>query len=122
MALHAPSLEFAVIMEHCYLLMNEIKELVERIPLGSHFLLLQQEKTFVLAQTVKNLPAMQETWGPRSPGGGSGYPLQYSCLENSTGRGAWQAIVYGVSKESDMTDQLTLLLFNHGTLLLLMNE
>ena len=70
-------------MEHCYLLVNEIKELVERIPLGSHFLLLQQEKTFVLAQTVKNLPAMQETWEPRSPGGGSGYPLQYSCLENS---------------------------------------
>ena len=76
----------------------------------------------MLAQTVKNLPAMQETWGPRSPGGGNGYPLQYSCLENSTGGGAWQAIVYGVSKESDMTDQLTLSLFNHGTLLLLMNE
>ena len=34
----------------------------------------------------------------RSPGEGSGYPLQYSCLENSTGRGAWQAIVHGVTK------------------------
>ena len=30
-------------------------------------------------------------------------PLQYSCLGNPTDRGAWQAIVYGVAKESDMT-------------------
>ena len=36
-------------------------------------------------------------WG-RSPGGGYGNPLQYSCLENPVGRGAWWAIVYGVSK------------------------
>ena len=28
----------------------------------------------------------------------NGYPLQYSCLENSTDRGAWWAIVHGVSK------------------------
>ena len=34
----------------------------------------------------------------RSPGEWNGYPLQYSCLENSTDRGAWQAIVHGVSK------------------------
>ena len=34
----------------------------------------------------------------RSPGGGSGYPLQYSCLENSITRGAWQATVHGVTK------------------------
>ena len=27
----------------------------------------------------------------RSPGGGDGNPLQYSCLENSMDRGAWQA-------------------------------
>ena len=27
----------------------------------------------------------------RSPGGGHENPLQYSCLENSTDRGAWQA-------------------------------
>ena len=34
----------------------------------------------------------------RSPGEGNGYPLQYSCLENSMDRGAWQAAVQGVSK------------------------
>ena len=33
-----------------------------------------------------------------SPGEGKGYPLQYSCLENSMDRGAWQATVHGVSK------------------------
>ena len=34
----------------------------------------------------------------RSPGGGNGYPLQYSCLENSMDRGAWWAAVHGVTK------------------------
>ena len=38
-----------------------------------------------------------------SPGGGNGNPLQYSCLENPMDRGAWQATVLGVIKESDMT-------------------
>ena len=32
----------------------------------------------------------------RTPG--EGYPLQYSCLENSMNRGAWQATVHGVPK------------------------
>ena len=34
----------------------------------------------------------------RSPGKGNGNPLQYSCLENSMDRGAWQATVHGVTK------------------------
>ena len=34
----------------------------------------------------------------RSPGEENGNPLQYSCLENSTDRGACQAIVHGVTK------------------------
>ena len=34
----------------------------------------------------------------RSPGRGNGNPLQYSCLENSMDREAWQAIVHGVTK------------------------
>ena len=36
-------------------------------------------------------------WG-RSPGGENGNPLQYSCLENPMDRGAWRAIVHGVTK------------------------
>ena len=34
----------------------------------------------------------------RSPGEGNGYPLQYSCLEISMDRGAWQVIVHGAAK------------------------
>ena len=39
----------------------------------------------------------------RSPGEGNGNPLQYSCLGNPMDRGAWQATVRKVAKESDMT-------------------
>ena len=34
----------------------------------------------------------------RSPGGGHGHPLQYSCLENPMDRGVWQATVHRVTK------------------------
>ena len=34
----------------------------------------------------------------RSPGGGNGYPFQYSCLKNPMDRGAWQATIHGVAK------------------------
>ena len=34
----------------------------------------------------------------RSPGGGHGNPLQYSCLENPMDRGAWWATVHGIAK------------------------
>ena len=34
----------------------------------------------------------------RSPGGGNGNPLQYSCLGNPKDRGAWWATAYGVAK------------------------
>ena len=34
----------------------------------------------------------------RSPGEGNGNPLQYSCLENPMDRGAWRAIVPGITK------------------------
>ena len=44
-------------------------------------------------------------WG-RSPGEGNSNPLQYSFLGNLMDRGDWQATVYTVAKESDMTEQL----------------
>ena len=34
----------------------------------------------------------------RSPGKGNDYPLQYSCLENSMGRGAWRTTAHGLTK------------------------
>ena len=41
----------------------------------------------------------------RSPGGENGNPHQYSCLENSMGRGAWRATVHGVTKSwTQLTD------------------
>ena len=43
----------------------------------------------------------------RSPGKGNGNLLHYSCLENSMDRGGWQATVYGITKESDMTELLS---------------
>ena len=43
----------------------------------------------------------------RSPGEGNGNPLQYSCLENSMDRRAWQATVHEIAK-SDTTELLTL--------------
>ena len=56
-----------------------------------------------MVQMVKNLPVMQEglasiSGSGRSPGEGNGNPLQYSCLENSMERGAWQATVHGLAK------------------------
>ena len=52
---------------------------------------------------VKNLSANADNVGlipglGRSHGEGNGNPLQYSCLENSMNRGAWQASVYKVAK------------------------
>ena len=42
-----------------------------------------------------------------SPGGGHGYPLQDSCLENPMDRGAWQAIVHRVAKSQAQLKQLS---------------
>ena len=65
-----------------------------------------------MAQMVKNPPVVWETWVRslaglgRSPGGGRGDPLQYSCLENPH----VQRILVGYSpwgfKELDTTEQL----------------
>ena len=63
---------------------------------------------------VKNPPANAGDAGEvgsipelgRSPGGGIGNLLQYSCLENSMDRGDWQDSPQGC-KESDMTEQLS---------------
>ena len=68
-----------------------------------------------MAQQVKNLPAMQETWETqfdswvgKIPWRRTCNPLQYSCLENPTARGAWWTTVHGVAKRfsQDLTTQL----------------
>ena len=54
---------------------------------------LQYSWASLVAQMVKNLPAVWETWlirwSGRSPREGNGYSFQYSCLENSMDGGAW---------------------------------
>ena len=60
---------------------------------------------------VTNLPTNAGDVGSiprlgRSPGEGNGKPLQYSCLEKPTGRGAWLATVHGGHKVSDTPEQL----------------
>ena len=68
----------------------------------------REVRTSLVSQMVKNLPAknLQETQvrslGQKDPLKKIGYLLQYSCLENSMDRGAWQATVHGVA-EWDMT-------------------
>ena len=64
------------------------------------------ERASQVARVVKNLPAYVGDSGDtssipgsgRSPGGGNGNPLQYSCLENPVDRGAWWAAIHGVPK------------------------
>ena len=65
--------------------------------------------------SVKNLPvnagdAREAGSDPglgRSPGGGCGSSLRYSCLENPMDRGAWQAIVHRVTKGHTRLKQLS---------------
>ena len=57
----------------------------------------------LVAQMVKNISAMPETWVEMTPGGEHGNPVQYSCLENLMDRGAGGYSPWG-HKESDKTD------------------
>ena len=64
---------------------------------------------------VKNLPAKAgDRRDPgsipgsgRSPGGGHGNPLQYSCMKNPMDRGAWRAMVHRVAKSQTRLKQLS---------------
>ena len=73
---------------HCYFLIILSKILTKGFPSGS---------------VVKNLPADAGGAGSipglgRSPGEGTGKPLQYSCLGNPMDRGDWQSTVHAVAK------------------------
>ena len=63
-------------------------------------------KGFPGGLAVRNLPAKAGDLSSipglgRSPGGGNGNPLQYSCLGNPMNSGAWWAIVHEVAQELD---------------------
>ena len=64
---------------------------------------------FLDGSMIKNPPGNEGDLGSipgsqRSPGGGNGYPFQYSCLENSMGREAWWATGAWGHKELDTTE------------------
>ena len=66
-----------------------------------------------VALVVKNLPASAgdmrhglDPWVRRSPGGGHGNPLQYSCLKNPMDRGAWWAAICGVAQSQTRLKRL----------------
>ena len=65
------------------------------------------------SSVVKNLPASAGDACSvpglgRSPGGGDGNLLQFSCLGNPMDTGAWHATVHGITKESDATEPLSI--------------
>ena len=71
---------------------------------------------------VKNLPANAGNSGDmglipglgRSPRVGRGNPIQYSCLDNSMDRGAWRAIVHGVTESRTQLSDFPSLLLTLG--------
>ena len=66
---------------------------------GQRLIELCQENTLVIASTLfQQHKRRLYTRSGRSPGVGNGNPLQYSCLENATDRGAWWATVHEVTK------------------------
>ena len=77
-----------------------------------------------MALVVKNLPAnagdTRDTdlipGSARSPGGGLGNPLQYSCLENAMDRRAWRATVHRVAKRQTRLKQLSMQACTHAEL------
>ena len=77
---------------------------------------------FPFGAVVENLPVNSgDTRDPgsmpglgRSPGGGNGNPLQYSCLEKSMGGGAWYAAVHGVAKSRTRLSDFTFTFHFHA--------
>ena len=70
----------------------------------------------VVKEKTKNLPANAgdqkdsdsiPAGSGRSPGGGHGNPLQYSCLENPVNREAWQFMAHKIAKSQTQLKQLS---------------
>ena len=78
---------------------------IKTIELGKYLTastVLDSKETVCKAGDLGSIPGLG-----RSSGEGNGNPLQHSCLGNPMDRGAWWAIVHGVTKESDTTEQLS---------------
>ena len=87
-------------------------------PLASQFVLMVKNRP-ANAGDVRKLGSIPGSG--RSPGGGNGNPLQYSCLENTTDRRPWWAIVHSAAKSQTRLKRLitkglghSLLIFRHS--------
>ena len=74
-----------------------------RCPIKKETLLVKLNKNFTGGSGSKESACSAGDLGSipglgRSTGEGNGYPLQYSGLENSKDRGAWQATIHGIAK------------------------
>ena len=95
--------------------------MLESMGIPHPFMPLSISSASQVALVVKNPPAnagdicdANSTPGSgRSPGGGHGNSLQYSCLENPMDRGACQAMVHGVTKSPTRLKQLSIHFFIH---------
>ena len=90
---------------YCYMLRGELTLIISQL-CTHYFIYIILFRASQFALVVRNPPAnagdlrdsgLIPAWGT-SPGGGSGNPLQYSCLENLMDRGAWQTTAHGVTK------------------------
>ena len=102
---------------HClWLDPNQVRGSSQRRNISHYLPVMDALVAFQMAQVVKNPLATAGDardkcsipGSGRSPGGGYGNLLQYSCWENCMDRGAWQATVYGVTNESDTIESLSL--------------
>ena len=103
--------------------LKEVKALAQASPAHSFTEQMGWCWGFPGGSTVKNLPANAGDsgdtgsipgWG-RSRGGGHYNPLQHSCLENPMDRGAWQAMVHGVTtSRTHLRDWPVLKLYSQG--------
>ena len=89
--------------------------MVQWLGFGSFTAMIKVQFPSQVALTVKNLPVnvggrRDTSWIPgsgRFSGGENGNPLQYSYLDNSMDRGAWQATVHRVAKSWTQLKQLS---------------
>ena len=77
-------------------LLNQTRKSIHRAPHGASQVALVVKNPPASAGDTRDMGSIPR-WR-RSPGGGSGNPLQYSCLENRMDREAWQAMVHGPEK------------------------
>ena len=81
--------------------------------LGEQTLRIEVERVILAGPECKQKESKQKIQ-PSNIGEGDGTPLQYSCLENPTGGGAWWAAVHGVPKSRTRLSDFTFTFHFHA--------